>query len=521
MNIKSMATALLAVGAALTGAAAVVPADVFQSSMVLQQGRNVPVWGTAEPGEAVSVSFAGQTVKCVADKDGRWRVDLAPLKMNKEPQEMVVSGSETPEPVKLNDILVGEVWLCSGQSNMELPLWGGNPRFRSEKGNEVAAKANFPLVRYIRTERSSSRQPMESAPHTAWKAIRPGEDQNISAVAFYFGTEISQKLDIPVGLLTTYWGGSRIEAWTSAEGFASVPELRNIADALNAEPKPGSPEYKQEAERYLKENRTWLEENEAALAAGKAVRKMPKFAVPSFLRDSGNSEPAVLHNAMIQPYSPFAVRGTIWYQGCSNLGDDAFYAKKMHALYNSFAKWFELPDMPFYFVQLAPFSYGRDDGKFKLAKISEAQQTFADENPNAAIAVINDVGNFNDIHPSDKATVGHRLALLALAKTYGQNVKADSPVLKSWELKDGKFVLTFSHAESWSTKDNAPVKNFEVAGEDGIYRDANVVIDGAKLVVSSPEVKNPVALRYHWKYGSEGNLYNEAGLLPGPFHFSK
>jgi sialate O-acetylesterase len=452
--------------------AKVTMAPVFGDNMVLQRELPVAVWGKADPQEEVKVSFAGQSVTAKADDSGAWKLRLAAMPASKENRTLTAAGRDSTATAK--NVLVGEVWLCSGQSNMEQPLWGGSPRFRDRKGAMIASLANYPLIRFSRMANYDfSVTPRTDYP-MQWQAIRPDNVAPLSATAFYYGVELFRALDIPVGLVTSHWGGTRIEPWTPPCGFESVPSLKGILDSL-ATLKP-----KTEGEKNL------------------------------------HQQPTVLFNRMIYPFVPFTFRGAIWYQGCSNLGDGALYCDKMHALLNGWKKVFENPGLTFYFVQLAPFTYG-GDGK-SLPVIWEAQQKFATEEKDAGMAVITDVGDLRDIHPSDKETVGRRLALLALNRDYGMKaVKADSPTLKESKVESGKFVLTFNHAESWYTVGNQPAKNFEVAGEDGVFAPATVEIKGAQLVVGSDKVAAPKHLRFMWDQSCEGNLYNEACLLPGAF----
>ncbi len=473
--MKQMLFAVLTVmsGGMFSVQAKVTLAPVFSDNMVLQRELPAAVWGVADPQEEVTVSFAGQRVKVKADEKGAWKVRLAALSASKENRVLTVAGKA--DTITVNNVLVGEVWLCSGQSNMEQPLWGGNPRFRDRKGTMIASLSNYPLIRFARMENYDfSVTPRTDYP-MAWQAIRPDTVAPLSATAFYYGVELFRALDVPVGLVTSHWGGTRIEPWTPPCGFASVPSLKGILDTLGSlKPKTGG------------------------------VKNL-------------HQQPTVLYNRMLFPFVPYTFRGAIWYQGCSNLGDGMAYCDKMHALLNGWKTVFENPDLKFYFVQLAPYTYG-GDGR-ALPVIWEAQQKFALEAKNAGMAVITDVGDLQDIHPSDKETVGRRLALLALNRDYGfKSVKADSPTLKASKVESGAFVLTFNNAEGWYTAGNKPAKNFEVAGEDGVYVEAKVEIKGAQLVVGSDKVPAPKRLRFMGHQSCEGNLYNEACLLPGAFH---
>jgi len=365
------ALAVMSAGA-LTVQAKVALAPVFADNMVLQRELPAAVWGVADPKEEVTVSFAGQTVKAQANDKGEWKLRLAALPASKENRVLTAAGKDNS--VTVNNVLVGEVWLCGGQSNMELPLWGGSPKFRDRKGAMIASLSHYPLIRFSRMAKYDfSVTPRTDYP-MQWQAIRPDNVAPLSATAFYYGVELYRALDILIGLVTAHWGGTRIEPWTPPCGFASVPSLKGVLDTL-ASLKPPTP----------------------------GVKGLQQ-------------QPTVLFNRMVYPFVPYTFRGAIWYQGCSNLGDGAAYCDKMHALVNGWKTVFENPALKFYFVQLAPFIYG-GDGK-ALPVIWEAQQKFADEEKDAGMAVITDVGDLHDIHPNDKETVGRRLALLALNRDY-------------------------------------------------------------------------------------------------------
>lgn len=452
--------------------AKVTVAPVFADNMVLQRELPVVVWGVADPQEEVIVSFAEQKVKTTADAKGEWKLRLSPLSASKENRTLTVAGKDNT--LAIQNVLVGEVWLCSGQSNMAQPLWGNRIRYRDGKGAMMAALANYPLIRFsLMATHDFSTTPRTDYP-MQWQALSPDNAATFSAVGFYYGVTLFQALDIPIGLVGSYWGGTRIEPWTPPCGFKSVPALQNIVDAL------GDLKPQTEGAKHL------------------------------------HQQPTVLYNRMIFPFVPYTLRGAIWYQGCSNRGDGDLYREKMNALLNGWKMVFENPSFKLYFAQLAPYTYG--GSATALPEIWEAQQKFADQAPDVGMAVITDVGNLHDIHPADKETVGRRLALLALNRDYGfKGVKADSPTLKESQIVNNKFVLTFNHAESWYTPGEKPIKNFEVAGADGTFVEAKAEIKGATIEVSSDKVAEPKELRYMWNQTCEGNLYNEACLLPGAF----
>ncbi|NLG13424.1 MAG: 9-O-acetylesterase [Lentisphaerae bacterium] len=494
--------------------AKLVPAPIFVDNMVLQREMSVPVWGTADVGELVEVAFAGQTVKAVADNSGKWMARLSPLTANAEGAELVIKGSA--ETITVKNVLVGEVWLCSGQSNMEMPMWTDNARWRNTDGNKFVAEGANPLIRFTKmVPYGWSKFPRTDFP-MKWEALDTENGLSLSACAFFFGQELQRELKIPIGLVTSHWGGTRIEPWTPPCGFDSVPEVANIAHEVNAK-LPGTKTYSEVADKTIQTYKEWLEKFQAAKDAGEELPKAPDFP-GELVWSNSHQQSTVLYNKMLYPFVPFAFRGAIWYQGCSNLGDGMLYRHKMQALFNGWKVVFQNPDLKFYFVQLAPFNYGGDPER--LPRLMEAQQAFADANgPAVGMAVINDVGDLGDIHPHDKQTVGKRLAALALKRDYGKDIKADSPTLASCEFVGGQAILTFKNAEGWKTTNDEAVKNFTLAGIDGVHREAKVKIDGAKLIVTADGVEKAKSVRYHWHQLNEGNLFNEAGFPLGAFRF--
>ncbi len=520
MNMKWMLTGTLALIAGFSLSAKVSVAPVFADNMVLQREMNVPVWGKADPGEEIAVRFAGQEVKTKAGADGKWMLKLAPLSTSTENKTLQIQGKDNK--IDVNNVLVGEVWLCSGQSNMELPLWGGGARFRHRNGNEVAKQSDFPLIRFSRMVPYG----WSAAPRTdykmSWAPVRPDNISPFSAVGFFFGRELFKQLkNVPIGLISAHWGGTRIEPWTPPEGFAAVPETASIHRTVQTRI-PGTKENKEATGKVLKDYQAWLEKYRDAVAKNQLPPPPPAY--PSDLTiQTGNGahqQPTVLYNRMVYPFVPFAMRGAIWYQGCSNLGDGSVYAKKMQALFEGWKKVFENPDLNFFFVQLAPFNYGGD--ATRLPVIWEAQQAFADANgKKVGMAVITDIGDLRDIHPANKEPVGQRLAWLALNRTYGKSaVKADSPKLKNVKIEGDRMILSFDHVDSWKTLDGKDIRNFEIGDMYGDFQPADVKIDGKNLIVSSSRIKEPKQVRFMWKQTCEGNLANEAGLLPGAFRYS-
>ncbi len=501
-------TFLSAAAFALPLAAKVELATPFADGMVLQRGRDVPVWGKAAPGSKVVVSFAGATVATTVGADGAWSVKLPPMAASKESRVLRVSecepgffwDSET-DAAEVKDVLVGEVWMCAGQSNTDCPIWSGSPRYRDGWGAMTLLSTDKPFVRLVKTPLVASAEPrygyrvewmkMTPALFDAWKK----KARMPSAMGYYFALELANALDIPVGLVDSSWGGTNIDAWTPRSGYEGLADLD-------------------------------VERNWKNVPKGEWKDEMRKGPISGWIQ-----QPSALWNSMVAAYAPMACRGLIWYQGCHNSWEYRRYANKMHALYNGWSKEFANPGMKLYFVQLAPWGNG------DIANIQMAQAQFEKEEPNAAMAVINDVGNLKDIHPNDKRTVAKRLALHALRRDYGRaSIRDNSPTIKTWKVKDGAFVLSFNDAEGWYVynPDRSTAVGFEVCGADGVWKPAKIrnfitwkngkgelcndgQVAGSDLVVAADEVKNPVKLRYLHSAPWFGALYNEACLPLGAF----
>ncbi len=437
---------------------------VIGDHMVLQTGRPVPIWGWDAPGTEVTVSIGDTTATAEADASGRWCV-LLPAMPAGGPVAMTVQGTTT---VTLSDVLVGEVWICSGQSNMRWTV-----RDSDNPDHEIAA-AEHPRIRHIRINETAAKEPREEVASSGWKVCSPQTVADFTAVGYYFARHLQQEIDVPIGLIGSNWGGTRIEPWTPPMGFQSVPALKDIAENLDAFP---------------------------SLAGDGAVN---------------HQSPLALYNGMIHPLAPFGVRGAIWYQGESNNGEGMLYFEKMKALINGWRGVWEDDEMPFYYVQLAPFRY--DGDPTRLPGIWEAQ-TAALAIPHTGMAVTVDVADVADIHPRNKQDVGKRLALWALAKNYGQKDLAYSgPLYKSMAVEGDAIRITFHHVSGGlASRDGQPLTHFAIAGEDKAFLEATAEIDGDTVVVRADSVANPVAVRFGWHQEAEPNLSNGAGLPASPF----
>ena len=480
--------------------------NIFGSNMVLQREKNVPVWGWAAPNEKITVKFNGQTKETAANESGKWQVTLDPMTAG-GPFKLEVSGTSA---LAFDNVLVGEVWLCSGQSNMQ---WSVKAALYPEK--EIAA-AQYPEIRIIQIPNVMNNLPQDNV-NAAWKICSPETVPGFSAAAYFFGREIYKSLKIPVGLINSSWGGTRIEPWTPPVGFQSVPELKGISAQLNLK-NPASEAHKKLAGEAAQKYEAWLDVTKKSIAADQLLSAPPVFP-PELLPYTSNQQPTVLYNAMINPLVPFALRGAIWYQGESNRGEGMLYFNKMQALINGWRTVFNNKDLAFYFVQLAPYNYGNNPQA--LPEICEAQIA-ALSIPNTGMAATMDIGNVKNIHPTNKQEVGRRLALQALNKTYGQkDIVCDSPLFDSLKLDGGKAVITFKNAVELKTRDGKTTDWFEIAGEEGVFKKADAVIARNTVILSSSGVEKPLAVRFAWDHTAEPNLVNEAGLPAAAFRAGK
>ncbi|HET6247471.1 MAG TPA: sialate O-acetylesterase [Tepidisphaeraceae bacterium] len=477
LRVRRALAAVVLAGAGLV-LAGVANADVklpavLADHMVLQQGMAVPIWGTADAGEEVTVTFGQQKQSTKADDKGHWEVMLGALTANDKPEDLTVSGKNK---VELKDILVGEVWICSGQSNMEFGI--GNA---SNHEKEIA-ESNHPLIRLFAVPRAVSGKPLSDLkpqPPAAgeWlecgpKTVGLGGWNGFTAVGYFFGRDLQNDLKVPVGLIHTSWGGTPAEAWTEKSYMESDPDLKPLVERMEKSKKP--------------------DQNSAS----------------------------TLYNGMIAPIVPFAVKGAIWYQGESNAGRAYQYRKLLPAMIKSWRDVWHEPDMDFYIVSLANYQDPpKQPGDSDWAELREAQaMTAAQPHNGEALAIdLADANNPGDIHPHNKQDVGHRLELVALAKTYGKKVDYSGPEYKESKTDGNKVTLHFDFADGLNAKGGGELKGFQIAGEDKKWHWADAKIEGDTVVVSSKDVEKPAAVRYDWANNPEGNLYNKAGLPTVPF----
>ncbi len=483
----------VAMSAALQLCARLTPAALFNDNMVLQREKPVAVWGRADAGDTVSVSFGDAVAKATAGADGAWRTTLPAMPACRTGRKLVVA-TDKGERAEYFNVVVGEVWLCSGQSNMNMAMWAkpsvGTHGNRETNGYLDCMMVDEPDVRCVKVPNAWSAEPKD-IPRQKWEPFAPGKLRMFSAIAFHYALILHHTLKVPVGVIQSAWGGACIEPWISREGFESEPNLKAYA-------------------------------TRPIDTAPPAVDKTAKMPV----RDSRHQQARAMYNAMIHPLAPYALRGALWYQGEANRRNGHAYAERLRALHYGWSKAFECPDMPFYLVQIAPFGYmGPNADPTVDCEIWEAEAEFARTQKNCGMAVIVDVGEIDNIHPGDKRTVAMRLAALALNRTYGRkDVPCDSPVLRDWKVEGDAFTLTFDHCKAWVKHGNEPAR-FEVAGADGKFVPATTTLkngaDGAIAIVRAPGVAEPKELRYLWSWRLLGHLKNEVGLPLAPFRIRK
>ena len=486
--------------------------NLISDNMVIQRDMPVHVWGWADPCEKVTVKLGESEVAAKADANGNWMVNMAAMAAG-GPYEMTVAGKNI---LQVHNILVGEVWVCSGQSNMAVGI-GTVPNGKAE-----AAAADYPNIRLFLVPNNTAAKPLQNTQGNwamcSQKSISYGGWQGFSAAAYYFGRELYRELNVPIGLIQSAWGGTRIEPWTPKCGFASVENLSKFVDEIDQE----NENYKKTKAGILPQYEAWLLTAKAEAKEGKDVTAPPDW--PKNPLDS-SVRPTGIYNAMINPLIPFRIRGVIWYQGESNIGEAMGYYEKMKALINGWRIVWKEADFPFLFVELAPYNYIRDWKRptpYDLPEMWEAQIASL-AIPNTGMAATTDIGDLNDIHPMNKQDVGKRLALWAMAKTYGrEDVVYSGPMYKSMKIEDGKIRLSFDYVNGGlGSRDGKDLNWFEVAGKDKQFVKANARIDGDTVLIWSDHVKEPVAVRFAWNDLAEPNFSNKAGLPALPFRTEK
>jgi sialate O-acetylesterase len=480
---------------------------VISSGMVLQHGVKVALWGSADPGEQVTVKLGTHQVKGVADSQGKWSVKLGPLGAG-GPFTVTLSGKNT---IALHDVLVGEVWVCSGQSNMAMTVGPTRPPYFTGVTNyqEELRTANYPMLRLFTVEKAVARKAQPDV-KGYWVSARSDTVNDFSAVGYFFGRQLLQALNVPVGMINSSLGSTTAEVWMSRASIESDPEFKSILEGEKTVLGP-YPEVFEQFERQFEE---WKRDSENAESEGRPIPSAPK--IPDDPRQSQN-RPAALYNGMISPLTSFAIKGVIWYQGESNSDRPAQYRKLFPALIRDWRRAWGQGDFPFLFVQLA--SWGIQYFQLNFPALREAQAA-ALALPNTGMAVTTDIGDGTDGHPKNKQDVGYRLALAAQAIAYSRDVVYTGPIYDSMTT-DGEMIrLRFREAGGGLTGKNWPPgyrSGFEIAGEDRKFVEAEAKIEGETVIVRSDRVAHPVAVRYNWKDNPWHHLYNRAGLPAAPF----
>lgn len=532
---------------------------IFGDHMVLQQAARLPVWGTAAPGEKVMVTIGRRTGHAVAGPDGKWRVDLEPLEGSLKPVTMTITGRNT---ITFTDVLVGDVWACSGQSNMEYGINSAN------RAKEDIPKADKPLLRLFIVTKAPAFIPLEDMicdPNPGntlmghWQVCTPeilvghgGWPDSFSAVAYYFGVDIQERTHLPVGLIQCPWGGKPVESFISLEALKKDSALasyvarheKEMADspALKAAAAAGRADYDaklkvwndQYGAAFKQTMEEWTKADAAASAAHapRPHRPKPSVPMPTPLPD-GNAKPDTathLFNGMIHPIIPYALKGVIWYQGESNAGRPGDYDRLFATLIADWRTHWGQGDFPFLFVQLASFhalaTKPVEAGGWPVIRDMQLRTLKV---PNTGMAVAIDIGEANDIHPGDKVDVGHRLALAARHIAYGEDLEFSGPLYSGMQIEGEKVRIRFTHAKGLKIAANprifadvtpvvpAELSAFAITGTNRNWVAARAVIEGETVVVSSDEVKSPVAVRYGWANNPGCHLYNAANLPASPF----
>ena len=471
-----------------------VPA-LFGDHMVVQRDMPIHVWGWADPGETVSVDFRGETAVAIASPDGRWDIYLEPAEAG-GPYDLAIDGGNS---IRLTDILVGDVWVGSGQSNMEWPLERANDAER-----EIAA-AQYPEIRYFRVVRKAADTRQDDV-EGEWRVVTPATAGEFSGLAYFFARHLHTELGVPFGIIQSAWGGTPAQSWASSRAFAADPALAEFAAEFEAEAERQKPGYDVAFADW--ERRA----AEAEAAGDDAPRRPPR---PRQLNPANT--PSWLFNAMIAPLTPYPIRGVIWYQGENDANNrQAFlYRRLFRSLIEGWRQEWGQGAFPFLFVQLPNFARVVENSEWPELRESQAMALGL---AGTGMAVTIDIGESNDIHPGNKQDAGLRLALAARAIAYGeQGLAYSGPMYRQTTRQGAALRLWFDHAGSGLQARGEPLVGFELAGPDGKFVRADARIDGRSVILTSPAVQAPVRARYAWADDPQGNLFNGAGLPASPF----
>lgn len=477
-------------------------AATFTDHMVLQRGKPVPVWGWADSGEQVTVKFSGQMKSAIVGKNGKWMVKLDPMKADAQPHTLLVSSSGQDQTANVKDVLVGEVWLGSGQSNMAMTV------SRSRDFDKEKSAANMPLIRMFKENSSGALQPQENS-KGEWTICSSETVGSFSATLYFFGREIHQELGVPVGLINSSVGGTPIESWVAAGSQAQTPELAakhteavSAFEAFNVE--------KAQAQ-YEKALTLWKATAAKAKTAGQPIPRKPRNGADRHLQRGG---PGGLFNGKIAPLIPYALRGVLWYQGEANThpGKGHLYQYQLPLLVRDWRKlWGE--DFPFAWVQLPNFQ--RDGEGWMLVREGMLKTLRL---PHTGMAITIDIGDPKDIHPKNKQDVGRRLAYWALSEVYEkEKVAASGPLPMNHEIRGNEMIISFTHTEGGLKAKGGKLKGFVISGTDQQWEPGTARIVGDQVFISHPDITKPIAVRYAWEANPDCNLFNGQGLPASPF----
>ncbi len=477
--------------------------DVISEGMVLQQRQAVPIWGKADPGEVVTVRFASQTKKATAAIDGAWRVKLDPMSANATPATMIISGKNT---IELKNILVGEVWLVAGQSNMQRLL------SETANGEAATAAANHPLIRLFNVMRQVAFK-HRPPPLATWQACSPETVKEFSAAGYYFGVELEKELHVPIGLINSSYGGSQAEAWTPVEYLLASDDLRPTVERTKIWDEE-RPRVRVEYDESLKK---WRAESDKARAAG--ARPSPSPAVPDALREYRIA--SSIYDGMIAPLIPFFIRGAIWYQGESNEARAQQYGILLPTMIRAWRERWGEGNFPFGIIQLPNYRAPKPEPADEAwSFLREAQRITALNSPNTGLIVTIDIGEAHDIHPKNKLDVGKRMARWALVDVYGHKMTKSGPMYRKAKIDGSKIILTFDDVgQGLRIRDGDKLDEFAIAGADHKWRWAQAkILDKSRVEVWSDAVSQPLAVRYAFNNNPRHpNLTNDTGLPATPF----
>ncbi|MCA9060104.1 MAG: 9-O-acetylesterase [Planctomycetaceae bacterium] len=476
----------------------------YTDHMVLQQKIPVRLRGWADPGENVAVTLGEASAETHANDQGLWQIELPARSASKTPVKLVFQGKNR---IELSDILIGEVWLCSGQSNMEWSVAA------STNAQQEIAAANYPLIRQMQVAKRPSTVPLDDI-SAEWQVCSPATAGGFTACGYFMARHLFKELDVPIGLINSSWGGTRVEPWTPPVGFQQVEQLHSTYESVMGRT-PGTAQYEAGLKAHIGAVQDWLKVAESRVGQSEVVPASPAFP-DSLAPYTSHQDPTMLYNGMIHALVGFPLRGAIWYQGESNHGEGMLYYEKKKALIGGWRELWQQGDFPFYYVQIAPFQYGGEDPEI-LAVFWEAQAA-VQQVPNTGMVVINDIATLQDIHPPNKQDVGLRLAQLALKNDYGRNdLVADSPEFDSLEVLPGKLKVTFRRTGGGlKTRDGKAPSHFEVIGPgSGGFLPAEAVLDGDTVTLTCDKIASPVAFRFAWHKLAEPNLIGATGLPVG------